>query len=202
MIMFEFFKKEFVPKENIPRLRGGEIRGPQYYVVTKEHDVMCGKLQVQWASHEPTSCFRQGFEPFRFPHGDHKFCLATLTISVPRLQCSEWQKSESIWVESERIEAGIILRVEGSEVSMRLNPLAKRFELQNYIRNFVARNQALFPTVLALLEVGNCKTPPTLRERVNLFEWRLKLVEDSMLVPLVGLLKLETEDPPRQALAA
>ena len=85
---------------------------------------------------------------------------------------------------------------------MRLNPLAKRFELQNYIRNFVARNQALFPTVLALLEVGNCKTPPTLRERVNLFEWRLKLVEDSMLVPLVGLLKLETEDPPRQALAA
>jgi len=200
MIMFEFFKKEFVPKENIPRLRGGEIRGPQYYVVTKEHDVMCGKLQVQWASHEPTSCFRQGFEPFRFPHGKSKFCLSTLTISVPRLECSE--KSGSIWVGSERIEAGIIRRNEGSEVSMRLNPLAKRFELQNYIRNFVARNQALFPTVLALLEVGNCKTPPTLRERVNLFEWRLKLAQDTLFTDLVGSLKMDALDPARQSLAA
>jgi len=201
-MIFESFKKHFVPIEKIRKLDGGEIRGPEYYLVSKEADVMRGRLRVQWATQGPRFGFRQGFEPFRFPHGDHKFCLATLTISVPRLQCSEWQKSESIWVGSERIEAGIILRVEGSEVSMRLNPLAKRFELQNYIRNFVARNQALFPTVLALLEVGNCKTPPTLRERVNLFEWRLKLVEDSMLVPLVGLLKLETEDPPRQALAA
>ena len=201
-MIFESFKKHFVPKEEIRFLDGGEIRGPEYYLVSKEADVMCGKLRVQWASQKPTPAFRQGFEPFRSPHGDHKFCISTSTIPVPRLQDSEWQKPGSIWVGSERIEAGIILRVKGSEVSMRLNALSKRFGLQNYIRNFVARNQALFPTVLSLLEVGNCKTPPTLRERVNLFEWRLKLAEDSMLVPLVGLLKLETEDPTRRALAA
>ena len=94
-MIFESFKKHFVPKEEIRFLDGGEIRGPEYYLVSKEADVMRGKLRVQWASQKPTPAFRQGFEPFRFPHGDHKFCISTSTIPVPRLQDSEWQSLEA-----------------------------------------------------------------------------------------------------------
>ncbi len=198
-MIFKFYREHFVPKENIPYLPGGEIRGPEYFVVTEEGDVMQVKLRVQSAT-QISPAFPEGYEPFVSLDGEiSRFCIATQSIPIRGL--SVWTKFGAVY-SIRRVSAAILRPRHGSEEWVVLSRYAKRFELQNYIRNFVARNKALFPTVLDLLADGNWKTPPTLRECISVFECRLKLAQDTLLTDLVGLLKMDAFDPARQSLAA
>ena len=190
-MIYEQFKKQFVLKENIRSLPGGRIQSPTYFLVTESDYVMRGKLWVQSAT-QAFPAFPNGFEPFVFPHGEERFCIATQTISVPRLCSYGSSKFGGIFVGHDRQQTGILRPIMGSEEWVFLSRCADRFDWQARIRRYVSSNKHDFDVVLDLLrEGGSSGVVTSVPARVDLFERRIMLASDSTLASVARLLAIE-----------
>ncbi len=188
VMIYEMFRSQFVPKEELPYLRGGQIKGPDYFVVTEIDDVMLGKLRVQSAT-QVFPAFPHGFEPFVFSHGEEKFCNEKQTISIPRLAFLGNQKFGGIFKSEIRINAGILCPGAETEEWFFLNRHALRFDWQCHIRRYVWNNKRDFEIVLDLLrEGGPDSAVRSLKGTTDLFERRLAMASDARLESLSSLL--------------
>jgi hypothetical protein len=190
-------------KLEISKLRGGRKHNFRYYVGISElsesiffTDVTHPKLLNQMATQESRR-FEDGYEPFQGCYGVAKFCLKTMTITVPRLKLvpAGWPSPTLLpRIVKERKPACVLdVPARSTEASKMLEVEAMSFEVRQRIRCHAAHSPEKLELVTSLMAYS-AGPVPICPDPTDRFEAYLAMRSLAFLQDLLAL--LDMPDPP------
>lgn len=196
-------KKYFneLTKSEISKLRGGPKHNFRYFVGISANlesdvfnEVIYAKLRNQRASQKTPISRPEGYEPFQTVYGTVEFCIASMTISVPRLVLAAGRDgSKRTYTKWERLPAAILNPPAATDRFEVLRYEAADFEVRHRIRLHAAKSPARLELVLSLMAFG--RYSPISSNLDERFEAHLSLRRPEFLRDLLALLDLPEEDP-------